>query len=561
MRRGSVVLAAVLLSACSSSNVPGVPPVSPAISQPAGERVTSGKNPNVVFLVRVPAPRPAVRRARFTSPSTQSMRVLLNGTSLGVANITAGSATCKAVSEGRVCRVAVHAPAGTNVFTLTGYDALAGAGNVLESGQLTVKTGTAKKVGVSLTGTVARLDIALENPYLPAGRAAAIPLDVEAFDADGNAIVGAYDVPIALSDIDPTAGTKLSTASISDSSLRARLLYTGAPLSSALLQARAAGIATASATFAPTPSIVESRPVPNFTIGGQVEFSGLSDICVAPDGTVWGVNGSSGGVTTFANGTFTSYPQPNGEGPISIVAGYHDDFWFVNLDNGTIGRVTAAGHFTQYTIPVAKRKFSQPTGIARGPNGLMWFLDQGIDAIGTISESGAIVEYPLPRSSAPESLVQGYDGNLWVTDQGSNAIVVISPAGKIVARHAIRTPQAQPWGITRGPNGSIWFAEFGGNRVGRVASDGTVADFPLPSAFAGPLEITSGPDNHMWFTETGGSIGIPGKIAYITLDGSYVREIPLLDLAHSHGLAFDAKGNLWFSSFQGPFSSLNRLVY
>ncbi|MEU3859952.1 hypothetical protein AB0F03_21710 [Streptomyces sp. NPDC028722] len=56
-------------------------------------------------------------------------------------------------------------------------------------------------------------------------------------------------------------------------------------------------------------------------------------------------------------------------------------------------------------------------------------------------------------------------------------------------------------GITTGPDRALWFAEQGAGRIGRMAADGTVTDFPTSGPDAGPAEITPGPDGAMWFTE------------------------------------------------------------
>jgi virginiamycin B lyase len=40
--------------------------------------------------------------------------------------------------------------------------------------------------------------------------------------------------------------------------------------------------------------------------------------------------------------------------------------------------------------------------------------------------------------------------------------------------------------------------------IGRIAMDGTVAEFPLPTT-CGAGDIAAGPDGNLWFTEEGGN--------------------------------------------------------
>ena len=60
-------------------------------------------------------------------------------------------------------------------------------------------------------------------------------------------------------------------------------------------------------------------------------------------------------------------------------------------------------------------------------------------------------------------------------------------------------------GIAAGPDGNVWFAELGGNNVGRITPDGTIAEFPLPNPNSQPFAIAQGTDGVMWFTEQSGN--------------------------------------------------------
>src|SRR5262245_58319489 len=58
----------------------------------------------------------------------------------------------------------------------------------------------------------------------------------------------------------------------------------------------------------------------------------------------------------------------------------------------------------------------------------------------------------------------------------------------------IDTLSSQPTGITRGPDGNLWFAESDGNRIGRITPAGVVTQFSAgitPRSLPG--EITAGP--------------------------------------------------------------------
>ena len=78
------------------------------------------------------------------------------------------------------------------------------------------------------------------------------------------------------------------------------------------------------------------------------------------------------------------------------------------------------------------------------------------------------------------------------------------PAG-VLTTFAIPSANAQPYGITTGPDGNLYFTEPGVNRttnkIGRITPAGTITEFSIPTALSGPVFIAAGPDNTIWFTE------------------------------------------------------------
>src|SRR5260370_39004137 len=100
------------------------------------------------------------------------------------------------------------------------------------------------------------------------------------------------------------------------------------------------------------------------------------------------------------------------------------------------------------------------------------------------------------------------------------AFAVAGPAQVTV--FSIPTPHGGPGAITRGWDGNLWFTEYRGNKIGRIATaDGVITEFPLPAANDRPGVITTGPDGNLWF-DWGHQIG------RITTSG-IVTEFPLPD--------------------------------
>ncbi len=171
----------------------------------------------------------------------------------------------------------------------------------------------------------------------------------------------------------------------------------------------------------------------------------------------------------------------------------------------------------------------------------------GLILISLPALAASITEFPLPTSAGLlEGITAGPDGNLWFAELGGNKIGQISITGTI-AEFPVPGSPGGPHGITTGPDHNLWFAESQGNKIGRISTTGTFAEFPIPTPASFPLGITTGPDHNLWFTEAGGN-----KVGNITPGGT-VTEFPIPTAASQPGdqIATGPNGNLWFAESQG----------
>lgn len=95
--------------------------------------------------------------------------------------------------------------------------------------------------------------------------------------------------------------------------------------------------------------------------------------------------------------------------------------------------------------------------------------------------------------------------------------------------------------------GGIWFTEGDNNAVSRLAADGTVTAYPLPTSGAEPSDLALDAKGNLWFTEMYG-----GKIGRLSPEGK-ITEYPLeSDHAHPWRVRVDAQGDVWFLEGQKP---------
>jgi streptogramin lyase len=114
---------------------------------------------------------------------------------------------------------------------------------------------------------------------------------------------------------------------------------------------------------------------------------------------------------------------------------------------------------------------------------------------------------------------------------------------------------AEPWGITSGPDGNLWFTEQLGNRIGRITPTGVITEFSTGlSANVLPNQIVLGPDGNLWFTERSfnGGIGRITPAGVITEFSTGTNVVTGLGLGNgTEAIAVGSDGNIWFTQ---PFS-------
>jgi virginiamycin B lyase len=204
---------------------------------------------------------------------------------------------------------------------------------------------------------------------------------------------------------------------------------------------------------------------------------------------------------------------------------------------------------------------SCPGGITAGPDGALWFSQEGTSRIGRMTASGVFAgEVTIPNSANPVSCLDpsfvppldqitvGDDNRLYFTEPRDNQIGSIDPfnPGAPPVEYGTAnglTTGAQPEGITRGPDGKIWFTEAGLGKIGRLdpAASPAITEYPNVALGGGPSDITTGPDGALWFTEA-----VAGSVRQITAGGLISSPFPATAGSGPSGIT-NGPGGLWFT--------------
>jgi hypothetical protein len=244
---------ASLLTACSAAQGGGgtsLPPLgapaSPAQSAPAGAKRTA----RLEVALRVPRKR---THAHYISPSTQSIKIVESGTTLGTFDTTPTTKGCVQQNGTTVCTYAMLAIPGKKSFSITTYDATGAGGSPLSTATVakTIVANKANSLSLTLNGIPSTITLALDVINPTQGTPATLHLTVNATDADGNTIVGpgGYAHAITIADSDKSGATQLGTTTVtSPSGNVVTVAYNGSAVA-ATFTASAAGVQNATASL------------------------------------------------------------------------------------------------------------------------------------------------------------------------------------------------------------------------------------------------------------------------------------------------------------------------
>jgi len=132
--------------------------------------------------------------------------------------------------------------------------------------------------------------------------------------------------------------------------------------------------------------------------------------------------------------------------------------------------------------------------------------------------------WPLAEGAAPDLLALGADGGIWAARRGEGRVVVYAPTpgGAGPAVHDLPAG-ARIHQLAAGPDGHVWASDPEGDRLLRLAPDGTCTAFPLPRGTR-PAELVPYRYGKLLFTTLGGHC--LGTLRTVASAGRALPELP-----------------------------------
>jgi virginiamycin B lyase len=244
---------------------------------------------------------------------------------------------------------------------------------------------------------------------------------------------------------------------------------------------------------------------------------------------------------------FVEFRMPEAqESPTAIAAGADGVVWFTidrsdsigRVRNGAIERVLTSG------------RNIEPLGLGVAPDGSAWFTDTIGGAIARVTPVGELSRFKLDTPIVRFGrLAVAPDGSAWFAESTHYSITQLKDGSLI--RHEVESPRGGPFGVAVTPSGVVWATLQSGDQLLRIDIDGHANTFDVPHPGAVPTDIAVGPDGSAWFLEIRGN-----RIGSLH-DGKFAEFEVGVENAGLSGIAVAGDGSVWFGMLRE--ASLGRL--
>jgi virginiamycin B lyase len=264
-------------------------------------------------------------------------------------------------------------------------------------------------------------------------------------------------------------------------------------------------------------------------------------VAAAPDGTIWFTLDLADAIGRVRDGRLERLPtQGRNIEPIGLAAASDGGAWYTDAAARAIKRIAPSGAITSFPLDTPIVRLGR---LSVAPDGAAWFAEGTSFSITRLRDGALTRHVYASLPGGPYGVAAAADGTVWATLQEANQVLRIETGGRV---EAFDIPQRRsvPTDIAIGSDGSVWFIQFWGNRIGRL-KDGVFMEFEVPTENAGLSGIAVAEDRTVWFGMLRtGSLGRlrDGKIETFRLPRERARP---------YSLAIDRDGNVWYADITG----------
>jgi streptogramin lyase len=188
------------------------------------------------------------------------------------------------------------------------------------------------------------------------------------------------------------------------------------------------------------------------------------------------------------------------------------------------------------------------------PTGRLWFTENSTLSFYDSSQAKETKAITFPNQSL-QFLAKDNQGRIWISmasSSGASSIAVYDPLSHANQTYAVPTSGAIIQGMTMGQGNSIWFAEAGSKRIGRLVPGvpPVFSEFSPPASIslAAPVQVAVDASGNVWFTDHGtNQFGVFDPLAktWKVFPIGYCLNNCISGLPNA--IFVDAKNTIWFS--------------
>lgn len=299
----------------------------------------------------------------------------------------------------------------------------------------------------------------------------------------------------------------------------------------------------------------------SYSGGGLNSPSGLG---IDSTGAVW-VASYFYMASRFTPQGLPAYPSLYGVGlnnSYGLAVDLNDNAWipneqpYTNYGIGSVTVLTPTAGFLSGAGGFQLGGMNYPVSVAIDPNGTTWVVDYGNSHVTLIDSLGNPLSgpdgYTTSQFAFPIAVAVDVNHFGWVANQSGTTITKVAPDGKSFTSFDC-CMGASGLAIDQGNN--VWAANFYGDSVSLILSDGTIAGKQAYTGNGGllrPQGIAIDGSGNVWvanyrqsyLTELAG-VGSTTTGASLTPQTGYGADARLLG---AYALAIDASGNIWVSN-------------
>jgi virginiamycin B lyase len=178
-------------------------------------------------------------------------------------------------------------------------------------------------------------------------------------------------------------------------------------------------------------------------------------------------------------------------------------------------------------------------------DGVVYYTGWVANILGRVDPIGGTTEdFPLAVSDPHTPTWQR--GAVWFTG-GARQYGRFDPVTTETQLFDFSSDQSGPYGIAPAPDGSLWVALFGTNRLARIDTGSTPAsaeEFVLPATAARPRRLAVDAQGKVWYSNYAGrELGLMDPSAP---EGQRFRQFPTPRGGRPYGIAIGPDGRVWY---------------